>query len=66
MLVWVAISFRHFIRHFNYSNVCAQIKLHNLYFHLEKLRHEEVDEFASDHLQVARSEFELEMYFLKG
>ena len=57
---------KHFIRHFNHSNVCFQVRLHNLCFHLQKLRHEEVEEFASDHLQVARSEFELELYFLKG
>lgn len=57
---------KHFIRHFSHSNVCIQVRLHDIYFHLQKLRHEEAEEFASDHLQVDRSGFELEMYFLKG
>ena len=57
---------KHFIRHFSHSNIRIQVRLHDVYFPLQKLRHEEVEEFTSDHLQVDPSGFELEMYFLRG
>ena len=53
---------KQFTRCFNHSNV--QVKFYYLCFHLQKLRHKEVWELATNLLEGARSVFELKMWFL--